>query len=70
MNQQDTTPEFIVEDSVKMSQQWDLGKITFQMLQDLQVDLVVLSRELSKLEGMSIRIADSIQKCRLREQGL
>ncbi len=57
-------PEFIVEESERMSPPWDLGRITFPMLRDLQVDLVVLSRELSKLEDMSIRIADSIQKCR------
>ncbi len=67
MKRQDITPEFIVEDSVKMFQRWDLGKITFQSLHDLQVDLVVLSRELSKLEDMSIRIADSIQRCRHQE---
>ncbi len=68
MTQPSVEPEYILEELAKTSQQWDLGRITFPMLLDLQVDLVVLSREQSRLAAMSIRIADSIQKCRQQEQ--
>ncbi len=68
MTQHDRVPEYILEESERMSQRWDLGKITFQMLIDLQVDLVVLSREQSKLADMSSRIADFIQNLRQQEQ--
>ncbi len=68
MTPSSTEPEYILEELEKTSQQWDLGKITFQMFLDLQVDLVVLSREQSRLADMSTRIADSIQKCRQQEQ--
>ncbi len=61
-------PEYTVAESEKISPQWDLSRITFQMLTDLEVDLVVLSRELSTLVDTSTKIIASIRELRLSQQ--
>ncbi len=60
-------PEYILADSEKISQPWDHSKVTFQILLDLEVDLVVLHRELSRLADMCTRITGSIHEFRVSE---
>ncbi len=55
-----TRMESTKEESERMYQRWDLSRITFQVLKELEVDLAVLSKELTRLADMSIRITDSI----------
>jgi len=54
--------------SERTYQRWDHSKITFQTLTDLEVELAVLSRELTRLEGLSTRIVSSLHELRLSLQ--
>jgi len=58
MNQHSTEPEFIVQESAKTLL---TGKQLVSFVQDLQVDIQVFYKELTKLEGFSGRIADDIR---------
>ncbi len=63
-------PEYLVETSEKMSQQWALSDSSIQSLLMVEVDLVVLSRELTSLADMSTRIGTAIRKLRVSPQGM
>ncbi len=65
--QRDTAciPEYQLEET---SQQWALSNSSIQDFLALEVDLVVLFRELTKLADMSSRIAQDIRKVRLHSQ--
>ncbi len=54
--------------SEKMYQQWVRGKITTPDLLAVEVDLVVLSKELSRLVAMLQRTTNSLRESRLSEQ--
>lgn len=58
-------PEYTLAESEKMSLQWDPSRILGQILLALEVDSVVLSRELKLLADMSTRIGESSRKARL-----
>ena len=61
MSQSSTEPEYSVEVSEKMHlTEKQLASLS-QMLCDLEVDIQVLYKELTKLEGFSGRIADDIK---------
>ncbi len=51
MNQSSTEPEFLVETSEKTSQQWDLGRISSQIL---LAQVVVKSRQSLREASMSL----------------
>ncbi len=56
--------ESLAAQSAKIFQQWDLSETSLQRLFELEVDSVVLSRELTKLVDMSIRIVGSLRELR------
>ncbi len=58
-------PEYILEESGKIALTANQLASLSQILLDLEVDSVVLSGELSKLEALSIRIAESLRGVRL-----
>ncbi len=51
--------------SEKMSQRWVLSETSCQELLSLEVDMVVLSKELTRLEDMCIRIGNSLHELRV-----
>ncbi len=61
-----TTPEYQVV-SEKTSQQWDRFATINHGLLQAEVDMVVLYKEFTKLEGMLIRITNSIRELRQSE---
>ena len=63
-------PEFILEESEKMSLSESHLASIIQGLLDLEVDSVVLSKEVCKLEDFSIRIGESCRVLRLSLQEL
>ncbi len=61
MSQSSTEPEFILEESEKtLLTERQLDNL-IRNLRDMEVDSVVLHKELTKLEGFSGRIADDIR---------
>ncbi len=53
--------------SVKTSRQWALSETSIQSCLAMEVDLVVLSRELYKLGDLSSRIVNSLRELRVSE---
>ncbi len=70
MNQSSMEPEYILEESGKMPLTGNQLACIIQELLDLEVDSVVLFKELTRLEGISGRIRDSLQGLRLSVQEL
>lgn len=70
MKQPSRTPEYLVvqEELERISQQWVVNSDLIQSFLDLEVDLVVLSRELTRLGDMSTRIGTGIRKLRVQGQ--
>ncbi len=56
------------EHLVKTSHPWVLSETSFQKLLELEVDLAVLSKELTKLVDFSTRIGDTFRGLRLSQQ--
>ncbi len=65
MNQYKVEPEFILAQSEKIHLTENQLECIVQNLISVEVDLVVLSRELFPLEGMLGRITGSIRELRL-----
>ena len=61
------TPEYQVEASEKMSPRWALGETSIQSCLAMEVDLVVLSRELYQLGDLSTRIVSSLRELRVSQ---
>ncbi len=68
MNLPSVEPEYIVQELEKIPLTGKQLACTVQILLDLEVDLVVLYKELTRLEGISGRIRDSVQGLRLSLQ--
>ncbi len=63
----ESTPEYQLE---KTSQEWVLSKASLQRFLDLELALVVLSRELTELGDISRDITGAIRKLRLQQQDM
>ncbi len=61
------TPEYQLE---KTSQQWEINTCTIQRFLDLELALVVLSRELIGLAATSSDIIVAIRKLRVQSQDM
>ncbi len=68
LNLSSTEPEFTLEESERIPLMEKQLAYLSQTLLDLEVDSVVLYKELTKLEGMSGRITDSLRELRLSVQ--
>ena len=64
MNQARSVPEYILAESEKIL---PMGNLQASFVQDLRVDIQVLYKELTKLEGFCGRIADDIKALALLE---
>ncbi len=64
MKQPSTVPEYSVEESGKIRHMGSKLDSFVQELLDLEVDSVVLYKELTRLEGISGRIRDSLRELR------
>ncbi len=67
MSQHSTEPEFILADMEKTVLTGSLQVCLSRTLLNLEVDLVVLSKELTKLGNMSTRIGIDIRNLRQQE---
>ncbi len=69
MKQRSMEPEYSVEEeSPKKGQQVVIGEDSIQGFLDLEVDLVVLSQELSKLDALCSRIVVDLHMLRVQWQ--
>ncbi len=62
MTGMERTPEYQLE---KTSRQWALSETSIQDCLDMEVDMVVLRKELFDLAGLSERIVDRLRALRL-----
>ncbi len=62
------SPQESTEVSEKTSQQWALSETSIQQFLDLEVDTVVLRKELTDLVGLCTRIVNSLRELRLSPQ--
>ncbi len=65
MNQPSREPEYLVDSKQKQGLRVVISPDTIQRLLDLEVDLVVMSKELSKLEDFCIRIGEDLHTVRV-----
>lgn len=70
MNQYSTEPEYILDSTSKKGLQVVISETSIQSFLDLEVDLVVFSREQSKLVAMCTRIIEDLRNLRVQVQDM